>query len=70
MIYAVLSHMNLVFQVEDYSTILYQMEQDIKISNFTHTLVKNRKEIQIFDKNMAEYFLSFYYLNKVVIHQQ
>ena len=45
-------------------------KQDIKMSNFTHALVKNKKEIQIFDKNMSEYFLSFYYLNKVVIHQQ
>ena len=25
-------------------------EQDIKMSNFTHTLVKNKKEIQIFYK--------------------
>ena len=27
------------------------------MSNFTHTLVKNEKEIHAFDKNMSEYLL-------------
>ena len=39
----------------------FNEQQDIKMSNFTHILVTNKKEIQIFDINMSQYLLSFYY---------
>ena len=44
--------------VHSFSGLYFKIKQDIKMSNFTHTLVKKKNEIEIFDKNMSEYLLS------------
>ena len=47
----------LVITVGSICRLLYHYKQDIKMSNFTHILVTNNKEIQIFKVNMSEYLL-------------